>query len=1043
MNAKNLLFLFLFFGAFSAQSQDWRNVQIIQRNKENARTGTIPFQSIEEALQKQQSESANYKLISGKWKFNYSEDTESRPVDFYKESYSVAGWDEINVPGNWELQGYGTPMYMNHPFEFSPLKTPSPPVVEFIPKLENPVGSYRTEFSIPDNWNGKEIFIHFADVKSAMYLWINGQSVGYSQGSKLPSEFRITPFLKPGNNMLAVEVYRWSDGSFLECQDFWRISGIQRDVYLYATPKTRIRDFKVVASLDENYINGIFKLDAEILAYHNRREKVKFEYFIYDGDNIIATREQEQILNNQTARLQFAASVGEIKHWSAETPNLYDLVLVLKDRRNNILEVHKSRIGFRTVEMKNKQLWVNGQPVLLKGVNRHEHDPEVGHYISRELMELDLYLMKSLNINTVRTSHYPHDPYWYELCDEYGLYVINEANVESHGLGAAYQAPYDYHIADDPEWEEQHVDRARRLYHRDKNHSSVIIWSSGNEHGDGHNIRKIYEFYKAHDSRPVMIEQAGEKAHTDIFGPMYHTIEELINYASQPASYRPLILCEYAHAMGNSIGNLKDYWDVIESHDLLQGGCIWDWVDQGIQIRRSDGGAYYAVGGDFGQENGRHDGNFCINGVISPDRGLNPHAHEVKKVYQHITVDPANVSEGLFSVRNKYYFKTLEGYQLEFVLLKNGEKIFSQIFSDLIAKPQQSQLIKVNLPVMESSGEYFGTFSFTLKEDEGILKRGYQMAVEQLKISDASAVPIPVISQQKPAPVLVMDSPDGWQITAGKVSLFFNKSTGNLSNLAVEGKVIIHSGIEPDFWRVPNDNDIGFNMQNQLGVWRDASIEAKTQSVNISWIGDNLKILVSRRMDDVHATFHTEHIIKTNGSITVNHHLDCDPNRRTPPLPRVGSIVRIPDELSLVNWYGRGPHENYIDRRESAIFGVYSKTVDDLFFPYIRPQENGYRTELRWLKISDGEHGFYITSETPFSFGAQRFEKSDYVFTGDKTGRTNILRTTDMVPRDYIVLNIDYAQMGVGGDNSWGYRPHEIYQLPRREYKFSYTILPF
>ncbi len=1034
-------FLPLLFVAMTTQSQDWRNVQIIERNKEDARTGTIPFQSIEDALQKEQSESTNYKPLNGKWKFNYAAGPESRPVDFYKESYSVDGWDEINVPGNWELQGYGTPMYMNHPFEFSPWKTPTPPVVEFIPEAENPVGSYRTEFTIPDNWDGKEVFIHFADVKSAMYLWINGQSVGYSQGSKLPSEFRVTPFLKPGKNILAIEVYRWSDGSFLECQDFWRISGIQRDVYLYATPKTRIRDFKVVASLDENYVNGIFTLDAEVLAYHNRREKVKVEYFIYDGDKVISTREQDQTLRDNIAQVSFSTPVDAIKHWSAETPNLYDLVLVLKDRRDNILEVHTSRIGFRTVEMKNNQLLVNGQPVLLKGVNRHEHDPEVGHYISRELMEQDIYLMKSLNINTVRTSHYPHDPYWYELCDEYGLYVINEANVESHGLGAAYQAPYDYHIADDPEWEEQHVDRARRLYYRDKNHPSVIIWSSGNEHGDGHNIRKIYEFYKAHDSRPVMIEQAGEKAHTDIFGPMYHTIEELVNYATQPASYRPLILCEYAHAMGNSIGNLKDYWDAIESHDLLQGGCIWDWVDQGILTTNKNGSEYFAVGGDFGQENGRHDGNFCVNGVISPDRRLNPHAHEVKKVYQHIEVESVDAPNGIFRVKNNYFFKTLAGYQLKVRLLKNGEPVFDHTIHSLATAPQSSEQLEIDFPALDPGAEYLVNFLFILKEDEGILKKGYELAMEQLVVQKGT-FPAAFASASSPQTIQALETESGWNVKAGDVSLFFDKNTGNFSDLALDGKVIIQQGIEPDFWRIPNDNDNGYNMDENLGVWKHAGSNARTVSVTLTRADDHLKFMVERRMDEVFATFYTHLEINNQGVIKVNHHLDCDPNRKTPPLPRVGSIVRLPAEFSQVSWYGRGPHENYIDRKESALLGIYQKTIDELYYPYIRPQENGYRTELRWLKIGDGDTGFMVTSDLPFSFGAQRFEKEDYEFLENPVGRTNIPNQLDMKPRDYVVLNLDYGQMGVGGDNSWGYTPHKIYQLLRREYRYSYTLTP-
>lgn len=1021
-------------------SQDWRDIDVLERNKEEARNGNLSYSTIEKALTGVNSEF--HKSLNGTWKFNFSKTVDKRPETFYKEDYSVDNWDDIDVPGNWELQGYGIPMYLNHPFDFSPRQRPQPPVLDYIPENENPVGSYRREFEVPADWNGREVFLHLGAVKSAMYVWINGEKVGYSQGSKLPAEFRITPYLKEGTNTLAVEVYRWSDGSFLECQDFWRISGIERDVYLYSTPKTRIRDYKVEATLDEDYRDGLFDLNIDLVSYNKKNQRGSVEVAIYEQDEVILEKKKNIRLRNEKGQVGFSAKMPGIKHWSAETPYLYDLVVVLKDNKGNTLEVQNSKIGFRSVEIRDKQLLVNGKAVLVKGVNRHEHDPHAGHYISKELMEEDIRLMKSLNLNAVRTSHYPHDPYWYELCDKYGLYVINEANIESHGLGAAYQAPYDYHIADDPAWAEAHLERVRRMYHRDKNHPSVIIWTSGNEHGDGCNIEMIYDWYKENDSRPVLIEQAGEKSHTDIVGPMYDTKWDIENYALQPGSYRPLILCEYAHAMGNSLGNFRDYWDVIEKYDVLQGGAIWDWVDQGIYDETDEGEGYFAYGGDLGTENMRHDNNFCINGVISPDRQLNPHAHEVKKVYQHISVSPVNAEEGIFEVQNKYFFKSLDNYRLEVTLLENGQPVESILVNDLSAAPGGKQRINVDLPEMAEQAEVYANFVFSLKEDEGILSKGFEAATEQILVQEGD------VSKAEFEPgdngdINVKEIDRGWEIIAGETSLVFDKKDGNFHNLSMNEKVLIKTGPQPDFWRVPIDNDYGYGILKKMGVWKEAGPDAEVEKIELNEFNDKVEIDVDRRMDGVSAWFRSKYIIKSDGAMVVEHHLDCDPNRRSPNIPRVGSLLRIPKELEVFEWYGRGPHENYVDRKESALVGVYSKDVEALYYPYIRPQENGYRTDVRWLRISDGNSGFFVSSDVPFCFGAEKFEKEDYGFNKENPNKRPHMHTYDMKPRDYIVLNLDYGQMGVGGDNSWGEMPHEIYQLPRREYRFSYTITPF
>ncbi|PWE01361.1 glycoside hydrolase family 2 TIM barrel-domain containing protein [Marinilabilia rubra] len=1034
----SVLLVFAFFVA-NAIGQDWRDVSVLDINKQPPRSGNLPSSSIREALS--EDGTPFYKSLNGQWKFQFSENVNDRPLDFYKENFSVNDWAEIQVPGNWELQGYGIPMYLNHPFDFSPNQRPQPPVLDYIPKTENPVGSYRTSFTLPENWDGREVFLHFGAVKSAFYLWINGEKVGYSQGSKLPAEFRITPYLKEGENVLAAEVYRWSDGSFLECQDFWRISGIERDVYLYSTPETRIRDFKTLTSLDEEYNNGILDFSAEILSYSNKKEKVSLSLAIYDDQEVIWQFSEELKLNSAEAVVTRNVEVEDIKHWSAETPYLYDFVVELKDADGDVLEVQSSKLGFRSVEIKDKQLLVNGKPILIKGVNRHEHDPRTGHYISKDLMEEDIRLMKSLNINTVRTSHYPHDPYWYKLCDKYGLYVINEANIESHGLGAALQAPYNYHIADDPEWAEAHLERVRRMYYRDKNHPSIIIWSSGNEHGDGCNIREIYKWFKSQDSRPVMIEQAGEKAHTDIFGPMYDTPREMENYALQPQAYRPLIQCEYAHAMGNSLGNFKDYWELIEKYDILQGGAIWDWVDQGMYDQLDNGIEYFAYGGDFGQEDQRNDHNFCINGIISPDRQLNPHSYEVKKVYQNIAVHPIDIQAGTFEIENKFFFKSLEGYNLEITFLESGKPFKSLVIDDLSASPREKEEVKIDYPQFDECKEVFVNFNFTLKEKNGLLPKGFSAAKEQILIQNGN--PGKFASPKNAKKVKVKEVQNGWDITTDDVNLFFDKEKGNFLNFAVDGKVLIKSGPEPDFWRVPVDNDYGYGIRKEMGVWEHAAGNAQVKSVKLLRKNTNIEINVDRRLDDVDAWFRSSYTIQPGGEITVDHHLDCDPNRKSPEIPRVGSLLRIPEAMEVFEWYGRGPHENYVDRKESALIGIYEKNVEELFYPYIRPQENGYRTDVRWVKITDGKNGLYVSSKIPFSFGAEKFEKEDYGFNEEKPNKRPRMHTYDMISRDYIVLNLDYGQMGVGGDDSWRRMPHQIYRLPRREYKFSYTITPF
>jgi len=1024
-------FVALFVTAF-IQAQDWKDITVLQRNKEDGKAIILPQKNTDLALDAEAGSDMQISL-NGEWSFHFSPKTDERPKDFYQVDFDVSSWDKIKVPGNWEVQGYGIPMYMNHPFDFSPRKRPTPPVVDAIPTKDNPVGSYRRTFVLPENFAGKDVFLHFGAVKSAMYVWINGEKVGYSQGSKTPAEFNVSRFLKTGQNSLSVEVYRWSDGSFLECQDFWRISGIERDVLLKARATTRVEDFKTIASLDDTYSSGLLSINLDIVS-SQKSETITAEYVLYDVEDEVLSGSEKVKVKSTKAQCTFEAELPYVKAWSAEVPHLYRLVISLKDKKGQLLETFGTNVGFRTVEIIDGQLKVNGQAILVKGVNRHEHDPVMGHYISKELMEEDIRLMKEYNINTVRTCHYPAAPYWYELCDKYGLYVINEANIESHGLGAALQAPYDYHIADDPTWEQAHLDRIRRMYQRDKNHPSVIIWSLGNEAGDGVNFETCYDWLKAVDSRPVQFEQADNKRHTDVVAPMYATMEEMEFYATQADIYRPLIQCEYAHAMGNSVGNLQDYWDLIEEYPALQGGCIWDWVDQGLWAKNEAGEDYFAYGGDLEPEGSRNDNNFCLNGLISPDRKPNPHIYEVKKVYQNISVTKGH-HDGEFFVKNKNFFLNLNAFKLTVSILKNGEVINTQNISDLDVDPQSVVAITPTLPTSFDDEEYFINFSFTLKADDGLLKAGHEVAKEQIQLVKKNA-DFGIAAQGE---LELTSSELGWLVNTEGATLTFDKEKGTFTDYTVEGAVLIAEGPQPDFWRAPTDNDYGFGMVKELGIWYKQGDEATVSNIDVNKSDGLVSFIVTKRLAETFANLISTYTVNGLGQVQVDHYLKFAPNRKTPAMPRVGTKLKVDKALDQVQWYGRGPQENYSDRKTSAFVGLYSSTVDDLYYPYIRPQENGYRTGIRELSFGDGEGGFQVVSRFPIGFQAQYYDQEDYQAGASRRPRSH---QYDMKKRDYITLNLDYGMMGVGGDNSWGATPHLIYQLIRREYRWSYIISP-
>ena len=714
---------------------DWENPAVFNINKEEPRATFFAFETEELALSNNPEESSNYKSLNGAWKFHWSENSESRPYYFYKEDYDLRNWDEIPVPANWQLHDYGYPIYVNHPYEWADARYPfteldNGPEPPRIPRNYNPVGSYRRDFEIPENWDGKEVFLHFGGVSSAMYVWVNEQLVGYSQDSKTPATFKLTSYLRPGSNSLAVEVYRWSDGAYLECQDFWRMSGITRDVYLYARPKVHIADFWAKSQLINKYTDGHLHLHVDVNTKALTEGAAKLEVSLKDGANTVFESSQDVTPSEGgITSLSLEDILPNIKPWTAETPNLYTLHLNLKAADGTLLEATSIKTGFRTVEIKEGQLLVNGKAIYLKGTNLHEHHPETGHVVDEETMRKDLELMKKFNINAVRTSHYPQPEYWYDLCDEYGIYLVDEANIESHGMYYGEKS-----LAKKEPWKEAHVDRMKNMFERDKNRPSVIIWSMGNEAGNGINFYASYDWLKENDeTRPVQYERSELEPNTDIFVPMYAYIPHIEKYA-QGNPERPLIMCEYTHAMGNSNGNLQDYWDVIEKYPSLQGGFIWDWVDQGLTKENEDGEKFFAYGGDYGPEGTPTDDNFLANGVVSSDRTPHPALWEVKKVYQNIGFDAVDLSKGQIRVHNKFSFIDLSGFDFSWSLLQDGDVIAEGKFPAVSAAPGASQTVSAELPAREGRHEYFLRVAAKTKTAENLLPAGHEVATEEFQI---------------------------------------------------------------------------------------------------------------------------------------------------------------------------------------------------------------------------------------------------------------------------------------------------------------------
>ena len=1046
ISLRNKAIYFLLFtvgGALSAEQnlQDWENPKVNQLNTEPPHATFIPYAASEKALVNNIKENENYLLLNGKWNFNWAKNPDLRPKEFYRVEYDVSDWDEISVPADWQLHGYGYPIYTN-------VKYPYPKTLPYPPKDFNPVGSYKYSFNIPELWKNKEIFIHFAGVNSAFYLWINGEMVGYHEDSKTPAEFNITKYLKRGKNELAVEVYRWCDGSYLEDQDFWRLSGIERDVYLLATPKVRIQDFFVHAGLDNNYINGIFNLDVLIGNIDSKNlSSYSLSVKIFQNDNDLY--EQKAALKSDNLQeIKFKTTIKNVSQWSAEIPNLYSLLLELKDDNDETLQAVHKKIGFRSVEINNGQMLINGKAILIKGTNRHEHDPVTGHVVSRESMINDIKLMKQNNFNAVRTSHYPDDPLWYEFCDEYGLYVIDEANIESHGFG--YRP--DQTLGNKEEWIQAHLERTKAMVERDKNHPSIIIWSLGNEAGDGVCFEATSEFIHNRDkSRPVHYERAKERKYVDIVSPMYATADSIINYAKKKP-YRPMILCEYSHAMGNSNGSLKIYWEAFKKYPELQGGFIWDWVDQGLTKTAPDGQDYFAYGGDFGPADVPSDDNFCMNGLVNADRTPHPAIYEAKKLQQPVSIKALNLGKGLFELTNENFFKNLDDLNARWQIEKEGKVVDegSLDIKGIAARQSKEFSLDYNIKDFKITDEYVLTISFLLAEDKAWAKANHELAWEQFifpsekKIESSELSNFPDLSMGKEGKFIAIKNEN--------FSIILDIIRGSLISYKIDDTELIEEGIRPDFWRAPLDNDErGWRMnRGPSSVYRDIHKSLLIQEVKTEKVS-NKEIIISfiGKIPKLEAAYNITYTVFASGYVKVN--IDWTSKMENlsnlfpmPPsiqrfftefvMPRFGTQLVIPEQFNNMKWYGRGPQESYWDRKDGAKIGVYTGKTKDQFFKYSRPQESGNKTDVRWAKFTNDKgigllvKGLDLINVTAKHYRTEDLEGAYYFYT---------------VPvREEIYLNIDYKQIGVGGDNSWSDKaaPHPEFRLTDSHYSYSFVL---
>ena len=1074
----------------------WKDIQTVSVNREAPRSAFMTYADREQAATMKYEQSPYYQLLNGTWKFYYVDSYKQLPEDITSTT-SLDEWKDIQVPGNWEVQGFGTAIYTNHGYEFQP-RNPQPPA---LPE-QNPVGVYRREITVPADWDGRDIYLHIAGAKSGCYVYVNGKEVGYNEDSKNPAEYLINDYLQPGKNVLTLKIFRWSTGSYLECQDFWRMSGIERDVFLYSQPKASVNDFRITSTLDDTYKNGIFRLAIDLKNHQTNTANLAVTYTLVDKDGKTVSESEQTVSvpSDKLSTVNFQQQLPDVQTWTSEAPNLYKLFMTVKEN-GKVTEVIPYHVGFRRIEIKEIDqkagngknyvvLLVNGQPIKLRGVNIHEHNPETGHYVPEELMRKDFELMKRHNINTVRLCHYPQDRRFYELCDEYGLYVYDEANIESHGM--YYDLRKGGTLGNNPEWLKPHMYRTINMFERNKNYPSVTFWSLGNEAGNGYNFYQTYLWVKEADkdimNRPVNYERAQWEWNSDMYVPQYPSAGWL-EQIGQRGSDRPVAPSEYAHAMGNSTGSLWDQWKAIYKYPNLQGGYIWDWVDQGILTHDENGRPFWAYGGDFGT-NMPSDGNFCCNGIVSPDRTLHPAMNEVKYAHQYVGFEPVDLSKGIFKVQNRYYFTNLKKYMITYQV-KANDKVIRNGKVSLDIAPQESQELTVNVNGLEPKvgTEYFVNFSVTTVEPEPLVPIGYELAHEQFRL------PIEPVARTfaTDGPALKC-STDGnlLKVSSSRLNFVFDKESGIVTSYKVKGTEYFDKGfgIQPNFWRAPNDNDYGSQEPKRLQIWKQSSKDFRVVEATLDMDGKDavLKatyLLAAGNLYIATYRIHPSGVVKADYTFTST---EMEANKTelseatlmatfTPGndalrkessklvVPRIGIRFRLPVHMNQVTYFGRGPEENYIDRNNGTLVDLYKNTADNMYFPYVRPQENGHHTDTRWLSLGKKGKGLTIYADNTIGFNALRNSVED--FDGEEaihrdyqwnnrdaeelkhdvaTAKNIKPRQThinDITPRDFVEVCVDMKQMGVGGYDSWGAIPDPQYLLPaNKEYQWGFTIVP-
>lgn len=1077
----------------------WRDVEVVSLNKVPARTSFMTYDDREAALTGRYERSDYYRLLNGTWKFLFVDAWGDLPEGVTDPATDVSGWADIRVPGNWERQGFGTAIYTNHKFEFQTYD-PQPPQLPD----RNPVGVYRRDFEIPASWAGRDVYLHLAGAKSGVYVYVNGRWVGYNEDAKNPAEYLINDYLKPGKNVLALKIFRWSTGSYLECQDFWRMSGIERDVFLWSQPRTAVRDFRIVSTLDDAYRNGIFSLQADLTNRRAEAVEVEAGYELLDASGRCVASESRsvRIAPDGERTVAFDAELPDVKAWSSESPDLYKVLLTLREG-GRVTEIVPYNVGFRRFEIVDldrrsengepyRVLLVNGQPVKFKGVNIHEHDPVTGHYVTEELMRRDFELMKRHNFNAVRLCHYPQDRRFYELCDQYGLYVYDEANIESHGM--YYDLRRGGTLGNNPEWLKPHMERTRNMFERNKNHPSVTFWSLGNEAGNGYNFYQTYLWIKQAEgalmNRPVNYERAQWEWNTDMYVPQYPGAD-WFEQIGRTGSDRPVVPSEYAHAMGNSTGNFVGQWEAIYKYPNLQGGFLWDWVDQGLLEHDAGGRMFWAYGGDYGDRFTPSDGNFCCNGLVSADRTPHPALAEVKYVQQEFGIERIGGRGGRVKITNRHYFTPADG-RFRFVcrLMRDGKKVREKELEVRLEPQQSAEYETFGEEEMRTPGEYFADLSVLTREARGCIPAGYEIAAAQIALGGTpqhGAIP------SEGPQLRIADDGVRIAVRSARVEFVFDRGSGVVTSYKVRGTEYFSDGfgLQPNFWRAPTDNDYGCSMPQRLQVWKESSRDFRVVEASAEPDGKNVVVQAAYllRAGNLYVTRYT---VRPSGVVEADIVFTSTDMRaadaelteaaRTATfspgseqarsdaskldVPRIGVRFRLPVAMRRIEYYGRGPEENYQDRKAGSFVGLYTTTADRMYFPYVRPQENGHRTDTRRILFSTGRgRGLEVVAREPIGFNALRNSVEE--FDGeectarpyqwrnltpedkrhDEAAARNVLprqtHLNDIVPRDFVEVCLDMEQRGVGGYDSWGARPEPRHRIPaNREYRWGFTLVP-